>query len=81
MSHVLQPDSNLGNDIRGESEMRIDANGGLVEDQFRVGVTMPIMELRFWGGTKILIRAAKEERIFCCVEACMGEDDGGADVK
>lgn len=57
---ALQPQARLRDDVRGESEVGIDAKGGLVEDMVRVGVAVAVVHLRLGGDGEELIRGAQE---------------------
>lgn len=63
MSHVLEPDPRLGDDIRREGEMCVHAKRRLVEDQLGMRVAVSVEEFRLGRRAEVLVGAPKESYI------------------
>lgn len=58
-ARALQPDARLRDDIGGEGEVCVDAEGGLVKNVVRVRVAVAVVHLGFRSDGDELVRGAQ----------------------
>lgn len=77
----LEPEAGLGEDVGGEGEVGVYAEGGLVHDEVAVWVEVAVVHFGFRGRGDEVVVLAEELGVRGGVVAGVGEDDGDGGVE
>lgn len=81
LSHALEPEARLRQNVGGKGEVRVDAQGCLVHGEVAVGVQVTIVHLGLWGYGDEVVILADELLVIGCLIAGVCKDDGNGLVE